>query len=249
MTFSIITACFNAAPTVADTLKSISSQSYQNIEHIIIDGASTDDTLKIVQQFPHVSTIISEKDGGIYHAMNKGIGLCTGEVVGILNADDVYAHEDVISKVADLFKDASVDAIYGDLVFVDQQHPDKITRTWKAGSYHFKQFYNGWMPPHPTFFVRRSLYQQYGKFNTTLTSAADYELMLRFLLKHKIKLAYLPETMVRMRQGGKSTASLKNRLIANKEDHLAWKINGLKPHPFTLILKPLRKIKQFITYG
>ena len=249
MTFSIITACFNAAPTVADTLKSISSQSYQNIEHIIIDGASTDDTLKIVQQFPHVSTIISEKDGGIYHAMNRGIGLCTGEVVGILNADDVYAHEDVISKVADLFKDASVDAIYGDLVFVDQQHPDKITRTWKAGSYHFKQFYNGWMPPHPTFFVRKSLYQQYGKFNTTLTSAADYELMLRFLLKHKIKLAYLPETMVRMRQGGKSTASLKNRLIANKEDHLAWKINGLKPHPFTLILKPLRKIKQFITYG
>jgi glycosyltransferase len=181
--------------------------------------------------------------------MNRGIGLCTGEVVGILNADDVYAHEDVISKVADLFKDASVDAIYGDLVFVDQQHPDKITRTWKAGTYHFKQFYNGWMPPHPTFFVRRSLYQQYGKFNTTLTSAADYELMLRFLLKHKIKLAYLPETMVRMRQGGKSTASLKNRLIANKEDHLAWKINGLKPHPFTLILKPLRKIKQFITYG
>ena len=151
MTFSIITACFNAAPTVADTLKSISSQSYQNIEHIIIDGLSTDDTLKIVQQFPHVSTIISEKDGGIYHAMNRGIGLCTGEVVGILNADDVYAHEDVISKVADLFKDASVDAIYGDLVFVDQQHPDKITRTWKAGSYHFKQFYNGWMPPHPTF--------------------------------------------------------------------------------------------------
>ena len=249
MTLTIITACYNASSTIADTLKSISNQSYQNIEHIIIDGASTDDTLKIVQQFPHVSKIISEKDGGIYHAMNRGIGLCTGEVVGILNADDVYAHEDVISKVADLFKDASVDAIYGDLVFVDQQHPDKITRTWKAGSYHFKQFYNGWMPPHPTFFVRKSLYQQYGKFNTTLTSAADYELMLRFLLKHKIKLAYLPETMVRMRQGGKSTASLKNRLIANKEDHLAWKINGLKPHPFTLILKPLRKIKQFITYG
>jgi glycosyltransferase len=249
LTLTIITACYNASSTIADTLKSIASQSYQNIEHIIIDGASTDDTLKIVQQFPHVSTIISEKDGGIYHAMNRGIGLCTGEVVGILNADDVYAHEDVISKVADLFKDASVDAIYGDLVFVDQQHPDKITRTWKAGPYHFKQFYNGWMPPHPTFFVRRSLYQQYGKFNTTLTSAADYELMLRFLLKHKIKLAYLPETMVRMRQGGKSTASLKNRLIANKEDHLAWKINGLKPHPFTLILKPLRKIKQFITYG
>lgn len=249
MTLTIITACFNASSTIADTLQSIANQSHPNIEHIIIDGASVDDTLNIVQQFPHVSTCISEKDGGIYDAMNKGIKLAKGDVVGILNADDVYANNDIISKVAALFNDESIEAVYGDLVFVDQLQTNKIKRTWIAGTYHYKQLYNGWMPPHPTFFVRRSLYEKYGNFNTTLTSAADYELMLRFLLKHKVKLAYLPEIMVRMRQGGKSTASIKNRLIANKEDHLAWKINGLKPRPFTLILKPLRKIKQFITNG
>ena len=249
MTFSIITACFNASSTITDTLQSIANQSHPNIEHIIIDGASFDDTLNIVRQFPHVSTCISEKDGGIYDAMNKGIKLAKGDVVGILNADDVYANNDIISKVAALFEDESVEAVYGDLVFVDQLQTNKIKRTWIAGTYHYRQFYNGWMPPHPTFFVRRSLYEKFGNFNTTLTSAADYELMLRFLLKHKVKLAYLPEIMVHMRQGGKSTASIKNRLIANKEDHLAWKINALKPRPFTLILKPLRKIKQFITYG
>jgi glycosyltransferase len=249
LTLTIITACFNASSTIADTLQSIANQSHPNIEHIIIDGASVDDTLNIVQQFPHVSTCISEKDGGIYDAMNKGIKLAKGDVVGILNADDVYANNDIISKVAALFNDESIEAVYGDLVFVDQLQTNKIKRTWIAGTYHYKQLYNGWMPPHPTFFVRRSLYEKYGNFNTTLTSAADYELMLRFLLKHKVKLAYLPEIMVRMRQGGKSTASIKNRLIANKEDHLAWKINGLKPRPFTLILKPLRKIKQFITNG
>jgi len=249
MIVSIITACYNASSTITDTLKSIASQSYQQIEHIIIDGASIDDTEKIVKQFPHVSTFISEKDNGIYDAMNKGIDLSNGDVIGILNADDVYANDDIIAKVAALFKDESVDAVYGDLVFVDQHQPNKITRTWKAGTYHYKQFYNGWMPPHPTFFVRKSLYLKYGKFNKMLTSAADYELMLRFLLKHKANMVYLPEIMVHMRQGGKSTASIKNRLIANKEDHLAWKINGLKPRPFTLILKPLRKIKQFITHG
>ena len=249
MTISIITACFNASSTIADTLKSIASQSYQHVEHIIIDGASVDDTMSVVYQFPHVSTYISEKDGGIYDAMNKGIKLAKGDVIGILNADDVYANNDIISKVAAFFKDESIDAIYGDLVFVDQHQTSKIKRTWIAGTYHYRQFYNGWMPPHPTFFVRKSLYEKFGNFNTRLTSAADYELMLRFLLKHKVKLAYLPEIMVHMRQGGKSTASIKNRLIANKEDHLAWKINGLKPRPFTLILKPLRKIKQFITYG
>lgn len=249
MTLTIITACFNASSTIADTLKSIASQSYPHIEHIIIDGGSSDDTPKIVQQYPHVSTFISEKDGGIYDAMNKGIELCNGDIVGILNADDFYANNDIISKVAALFEDELVEAVYGDLVFVDQLQTNKIKRTWISGTYHYSQFYNGWMPPHPTFFVRKSLYEKLGNFNTTLTSAADYELMLRFLLKHKVKPAYLPEIMVHMRQGGKSTASIKNRLIANKEDHLAWKINGLKPRPFTLILKPLRKIKQFITYG
>jgi glycosyltransferase len=239
----------NSSSTIQDTLRSIASQSYPNIEHIIIDGLSTDDTLKIISGFPHVSTCISEKDEGIYHAMNKGIELATGDVVGILNADDMYAHQDVLKDVMDLFEDSSIDAVYGDLDFVDANDLLKIKRRWRSGGYNKNSFYNGWMPPHPTFFVRSDAYRKYGKFNTALSSAADYELMLRFLLKNEIKVAYLQKVMVKMRQGGKSTSSIINRLVANREDRLAWRLNGLKPHFFTLILKPLRKIKQFINNG
>jgi glycosyltransferase len=244
---SIITVCYCSATTIADTLKSIVAQSHPDVEHIIIDGGSTDDTMKIVDQFPHVTKKISEKDQGIYHAMNKGIDMSTGDVVGILNADDFYAHKDILQKVAILFEDESIDAVYGDLVFVDQHDITRVTRRWTSGSYNIDQFYKGWMPPHPTFFVRRAVYEQFGKFNTSLSSAADYELMLRFLLKHKIKPAYLNEVMIKMRQGGKSTGSLKNRIVAHMEDRKAWKVNQLKPAFFTLILKPLSKIKQFIT--
>ena len=246
MKFSIITVSYNAASTIGDTLKSIADQSYHSIEHIIIDGASSDDTSTIVANFPHVSYYISEKDKGIYHAMNKGIELATGDVVGILNADDLYSHDDVLHKVAELFKDSSVEAVYADLNFVDSIDTSKIKRKWRSGLYKVNDFYRGWMPPHPTFFVRRNVYTKYGQFNTVLNSSADYELMLRLLLKHEIKAVYLQDVIVNMRQGGKSTASLKNRLKANQEDRMAWAMNGLKPHYFTLILKPFRKIKQFI---
>ena len=153
-----------------------------------------------------------------------------------------------MQKVVKLFVDETIDAVYANLVFVDQFDTTQIKRYWKSGLFNKRNFYYGWMPPHPTFFVRREIYEKFGFFNTFLTSAADYELMLRFLLKNNITPRYLPEVIVRMRTGGKSTASLKNRLTANEEDRLAWKINGLKPQFFTLILKPLRKIKQFITY-
>ena len=246
MKFSIITVSYNAASTIRDTLKSIAEQSYDSIEHIIIDGASSDDTSSIIANFPHVAYYVSEKDKGIYHAMNKGIEMATGDIVGILNADDLYSHRDVIHNVAELFKDSSVDAVYADLNFVDSIDTSKVLRKWRSGMYKISDFYWGWMPPHPTFFIRRNLYIKYGMFNTVLHSSADYELMLRLLLKHEIKTAYLQDVIVNMRQGGKSTASIKNRLIANQEDRMAWVINGLKPHYFTLILKPLRKIKQFI---
>ena len=239
----------NSASTIRDTLKSIASQSYPNVEHIIIDGRSSDDTLKIISEFDHVSTCISEKDQGIYFAMNKGIELAGGDVIGILNADDIYAHQHVLNEVMDLFEDPSNDAVYGDLDFVDANDTTYIKRSWRSGVYDKKSFYAGWMPPHPTFFVRADVYRKYGNFNTGFSSAADYELMLRFLLKNEIKPAYLQKVMVKMRVGGKSTGSLINRLIANREDCLAWRINGLKPHFFTLILKPLRKIKQFISNG
>ena len=246
---SIITVSFNSAQTIGDTLKSIAGQSYPNIEHIIVDGASTDQTMQIVMGFPHVTKCISEKDEGIYFAMNKGIAMASGDVIGILNADDLYADNGVIAKVAAVFEDPSVDATYADLVFVDREDVSKVVRTWKSGPFKRSSMYNGWMPPHPTFFVRRSLYEKYGLFNTILRSAADYELMLRFLLKHEINLSYIPQTIINMRQGGKSTASISNRIKANVEDRKAWRMNALKPHFFTLILKPLRKIKQFISHG
>ncbi len=247
MLISIITVSYNSSATIRDTLKSVEQQSYPHIEHIIVDGASTDDTMNHVDDHPHVSLSISEEDEGIYYAMNKGIDMCKGEVVGILNADDMYAHHNVIEKVMDAFKDSSVDAVYADLVFVDPNDTSKVKRTWRSGPYKQRDLYHGWMPPHPTFFVRRSLYEKYGAFNTQLRSAADYELMLRFLLKHTVNAVHLPETIVLMRHGGQSTASFKNRWKANQEDRLAWKMNHLKPHLFTLILKPLRKINQFFT--
>ncbi|MCF8214909.1 MAG: glycosyltransferase [Chitinophagaceae bacterium] len=246
---SIITVSFNSASTIADTLKAVFNQTYKRIEHIIVDGGSTDQTINIVEGFPHVAKCISEKDEGIYFAMNKGIAMASGDIIGILNADDLYADDEVIAKVTAVFEDPAVDATYADLVFVDRDDVSKVVRTWKSGIFTRSSMYNGWMPPHPTFFVRRAIYEKYGLFNTALRSAADYELMLRFLLKHEINLSYLPETIIKMRQGGKSTASISNRINANMEDRKAWKMNGLKPHFFTLILKPLRKIKQFISHG
>jgi len=248
LSVSIITVSFNSAQTIGDTLKSVAAQSHPNIEHIIVDGASTDQTVKIVEGFPHVAQCISEKDEGIYFAMNKGIAMGSGDVIGILNADDLYADNEVIAKVVAVFEDPAVDATYADLVFVARDDVSKVVRTWQSGPYKHSSMYNGWMPPHPTFFVRRSLYEKYGYFNTMLRSAADYELMLRFLLKNQINVSYIPQTIIKMRQGGKSTASISNRIKANVEDRKAWRMNGLKPHLFTLILKPLLKIKQFISY-
>lgn len=247
MRISIVTATFNSAATVRDTLQCIREQDHPFIEHIIVDGLSMDDTLAIVDSYPHVAKLIREKDNGIYDAMNKGIRAATGDVIGILNSDDFYCHPWVLSRVATLFSDPGVQVVYGDLQYVHPQDTQKVVRTWKAGMFDRKNFYYGWMPPHPTFFVRRKVYDRVGLFNTSLRSAADYELMLRILFKHKMKAEYLPEVLVKMRAGGMSNASLKNRLRANREDRMAWKMNGLQPYFFTLYLKPARKVFQFLT--
>ena len=246
MKISIITVTYNSAKTISDTLKSISSQDYTDIEHIIVDGNSQDETLQLVREFTHVSKVISEKDDGIYHAMNKGIKMATGDVIGILNSDDVYARTDVLSKIANLFADKNIKASYGDLQYVKATDMTKVVRSWKAGKFKPSYFYFGWMPPHPTFFVRKEVYEKVGLFNTSLKSAADYELMLRILFKNQFQAAYLPEILVKMRTGGVSNSSLVQRVLANRQDRLAWKINELKPYFFTLYLKPLRKIFQFL---
>ncbi len=247
MKVSIITATFNSAATVLDTLKSVQSQTWQELEHIVVDGASIDDTLRLLEAGKHRGPFVSEPDKGIYDAMNKGIQMASGEIVGILNSDDVYANPTIIEKVVQLFEQTGADAVYGDLWYVDAADMQRVKRKWVAGSYSRESFLYGWMPPHPTFFVRKSVYAQYGSFNLDMYTAADYELMLRFLYKYQIPAAYLPEVMVKMRVGGASNQSLKNRLLANKGDRLAWKVNGLKPYWFTVTLKPIRKITQFIT--
>lgn len=246
MKISIITATYNSAATVRATLECIRGQEHPDIEHIIMDGRSTDDTLAIAAGFPHIAKIISEKDAGIYDAMNKGIAIATGEVIGILNSDDIYPDAAVLSLIAQVFADPAVKTAYADLQYVQQHDLDKVIRTWRSGSFSKRNFYYGWMPPHPTFFVRKEVYDQVGLFDLSLRSAADYELMLRILVKYELPAHYIPRVLVKMRAGGMSNASLWNRLRANKEDRLAWKMNGLQPNFFTLYMKPLRKIPQFI---
>jgi glycosyltransferase involved in cell wall biosynthesis len=246
MKISIITVTFNSAKTVRDTLKSIENQDYNNIEILLIDGMSTDSTVAIASEFNHLNLrIISEQDKGLYDAMNKGISLATGDVVGILNSDDFYTDSSIVSAVMHCFNDTSVDAVYGDLNYVSAENTEKITRRWKSGDYDSKRFLNGWMPPHPTFFLRKKYYHDFGNFDLEFKRSADYELMLRMLYKHQLKAKYIPSVFVHMRTGGASNSSLKARIEANKEDALAWKKNGLQPRWYTTWLKPLSKLFQY----
>lgn len=247
MTVSIITVSFNSQSTIEQTILSVLEQSYQNIQYIVVDGASTDGTQNILQQYRHkIDVVVSEKDNGIYDAMNKGISLATGDVIGILNSDDIYADTDVIQNAVNKLTQTNAPALYADLVYVDRNDTTKIKRYWRSGSFKRSKFKWGWMPPHPTVFVRKELYAKFGTFNLSLKSAADYELMLRFFYKENIVPAYLPKVITKMRVGGESNATVKNRVNANQEDRKAWKINGLKPFWLTLYFKPLRKIPQFI---
>jgi len=244
---SIITSTFNSAATIADTLESIAGQSYSNIEHIIVDGLSKDDTLSIVSAYPHVAMVVSENDKGIYDAMNKGIYMATGDIIGILNSDDFYVDASVVQDIADIFAgDPDIQCVYADLNYVSQNDTTRIVRRWKSGNYTKESFRRGWMPPHPTFFVRKQIYDRCGVFNLQMGTAADYEIMLRILEKHRCKAAYLPRIIIHMRTGGASNQSLKARWKAHQCDRLAWKINDLKPSLLTLFMKPIRKLIQFV---
>jgi glycosyltransferase involved in cell wall biosynthesis len=242
---SVVTATYNCESTVSDALRSVSAQVDADIESVLIDGASTDGTLACIERLrlPQ-SVVISEKDSGIYDALNKGIRHAHGDVVGFLHADDLFAHERVVQKIAAAFEDPVVDAVYGDLVYVRRDDPSDVVRYWKAGIGGRGRLMSGWMPPHPTFYVRRNIYERLGGFNTRYRIAADYDSVIRFLLMAGLKTTYLPEVLVRMRVGGASNRSLKNIIRKSREDYAilqTHRVGGV----LALMKKNFGKIQQF----
>ncbi|MEO6548208.1 MAG: glycosyltransferase family 2 protein [Ferruginibacter sp.] len=246
MKVSLITVTSNSGTYLEDCIKSVINQQYENIEHIIIDGKSTDNTLDIIRQYDaHIYKWISESDKDMYDALNKGISLATGDIIGILNSDDMFASNDVISSIVDCFNEHKLDAIYGDLVYVDKDNTNRIIRYWKGLTYNRFHFNYGWMPAHPTFYVRRELIDEYGGYRTHYFTASDYEFMARYLYLYRISARYLPKLIVKMRNGGQSNITLKSRLRANRRDYLAMKRNRI-PFPFLAsVLKPIIKLHQY----
>ncbi|MDI6717476.1 MAG: glycosyltransferase family 2 protein [Patescibacteria group bacterium] len=244
---SIITVVFNNKNFIEGAIKSVLSQTYQNIEYIVIDGGSIDGTKEIIEKYGNkIAKFVSEPDKGIYDAMNKGLKLATGKIVGILNSDDFYADKNVIEKVVKKFEETKIDCLWSDLVYVDRKDVNKIVRFWKSSEYTERKFRMGGYPPHPTFFVKKEIYDKYGLFNLNFKIAADIEIMLRFLERFKISSAYISEVLVKMRIGGISAKNIKNIIKANIETYRAWKVNGLKMGFWTIFLKPLSKISQLI---
>ncbi len=229
LTISVITVCWNSEATIEDTLRSVASQTYPSVEHIVVDGGSSDGTMKIVERFPHVAKAVSEPDRGIYDAMNKGIRISTGEIIGTINADDFYAAPDVLARVAALFEDPTIDVCYGDLCYVGYRDPTRIVRYWRSSEFKPDLFLHGWCPPHPTFFVRRSVYDRLGTYDLSYQIAADVDLTMRYLVKHRVRSRYLPYVLVKMRMGGTTNKSIGNVLKQNREIWTALRKHGLEP--------------------
>lgn len=241
--------CFNAAETIEQTIKSVLDQTYPDFEYIVVDGGSKDETVKILDKYKDKIRYISEKDNGIYDAMNKGVKMAMGEVIGVIGADDFYPDNEVLSGVAAAFKSNNTDSAYGDVKFVDPIDTTKVVRFWKEDDYNRKNWLKGWMPPHITFYLKKEAYNKFGLYKTEFTCAGDYELMLRMLYKNNLTSQYIPSVLMTMRVGGTSNASLKHRYVANMEDRKAWKINNLKPKWYTLWWKPISKIGQLFKKG
>lgn len=247
MKISIITATFNSEKTVLESIQSVLIQKNVEVEHVFIDGKSSDLTFKIIISNLKSSDIkISEKDQGIYDAMNKGISLASGDIIGILNSDDVYANESVLEKVAGIFQSNSdVDIVYGDLVYVDQHDLNKIVRKWNSKAYYDRFFENANVPPHPSVFLRRAVYDQMGLFDLNFKLAADYEFLLRIFKSNLFKSHYVPEVFVKMRLGGATNKSYENIIQGNKEIVHAWTKNGIKMPWYFFPLKFLKRFSQF----
>jgi glycosyltransferase involved in cell wall biosynthesis len=241
---SVITVCLNSEKSIERTIRSVISQHYSDIEYLIIDGGSTDGTLPIIEKYRNqIDFVLSEPDAGVYDAINKGIKASTGEVVGVLNADDVYASNEVVTEIVDMFKNNDPDLLYGNLTYVKPN--GTILRKWVSKTYQQGLFNWGWMPPHPTFYCKKQLFDQLGYYDINFGTAGDYELMVRFMHSNIVKSYYLNKIIVEMSVGGISNASFLSRMKAWKNDHKAMGKNGVKFPLVALLIKPLRKLGQF----
>ena len=251
MRISIITVCFNSISTIKQTLDSIWGQDFDDIEVIVVDGSSTDGTFEyLFSNRNRINHLVSERDHGVYHAMNKGIKMSTGEIIGIINSDDFLSNDKILRQVYDGFKsNPSIDACFGDIRIIKnlKNNVYKNFRIWKPGSFSKKRFRYGWMMPHPSLFVRRNVYMEFGNFRTDIGTSADYEFMLRCFYFNNLAAVYVPSEFVIMRSGGESSASLKNRVLANKQDSKAWRINGCQTPIFFRLLKPMIKLPQWFS--
>jgi len=247
MKISVITVVRNAEKTITDTLQSVSSQTYGNVEHIVIDGASTDQTVSIIEQHQDdIAQFVSEPDSGIYDAMNKGIQLATGEVIGLLNADDVFQDNTVLAQVAEAHQDKTLDACYSDLVYVQSDDMRKVVRYWKSKNHTSGLSFDGWMPAHPTLYLKRHVYDKAGLFRTDLKYQSDLEFCARIFEKYKIKSLYIPKIWVRMRLGGVTNNSFKTMAMGNWESYRALQELGLQRNPLVyFLIKFSSRLKQF----
>jgi glycosyltransferase involved in cell wall biosynthesis len=242
---SVITAVYNRVATVGHAMASLQVQTHPQVEHIVQDGGSTDGTLDVLTQLALPSTFVcSEPDKGIYDAINRGIARATGDVIGLMHSDDFYADDRALERIVEAFADPSVEGVYGDLQYVAGERPHSVVRHWRSGEYSRSKLRRGWMPPHPTLYLRRKVFDQWGLYDTNFRIAADYDAMLRYLVKGEIKLAYIPEVLVKMRLGGESNRSLSRILLKSREDLLAIRQNGVGGLG-TLACKNLSKIPQF----
>ena len=250
MKVTLITVTLNSENFLEDCIRSVIRQDHTDIEHIIIDGKSTDGTLAIIHKNKdHISKWISEKDYSMYDAINKGMAMATGDIIGTLNSDDVLASPDVISSIVASFEREKVNVVYGDLMYVNKDYPHEVIRRWKGGKFNSNNFRYGWMPAHPTFYFRRELLDTCGYYETHFFSAADYEFMTRYLFFHKVGAAYLPKLIVKMRCGGISNGNIVRRLRANRRDYLAMKKNKVPFATVVSLLKPVIKLHQYNNLG
>lgn len=241
---SIITCCFNAASTIEKTLQSVTSQKFKNYEQIIIDGGSTDGTSEIVNKYPHVSIVISEKDNGIYDAFNKGLNEATGEYVGFLNADDIYFDENSLEYIADGFNEEKVDCVFGNLVYVNEK--ESVVRYWKSKPYKPNQFQKGWVPAHPTFYCKKECFEKYGNFDEKFWISADFDLMMRFLEVHNIKSKFIDKTLIKMLIGGKSNGSMRIYRESHRQILSIFKKNNIRVNRLLFTLFKIGRSLQFV---